>query len=65
MDKTYDDELVGKWIQVVGHIHILKADNAMFSMHIFEPAFNSLNGFDPISSEPFNSQSSNHESINP
>ena len=48
MDKTYDDELVGKFVQVVGHIHILEAGNAMLSMHIIEPAFNSLDGFDPI-----------------
>ena len=42
MDKTYDDELIGKFVQVVGHIHILKAGNAMLFMHIVEPAFNSL-----------------------
>ena len=47
IDKTYDDELIGKFVQVVGHIHILEAGNAMFSMHIVEPAFNSLDGFDP------------------
>ena len=47
MDKSYDDELIGKFVQVVGHIHILKAGNAMLSMHIVEPAFNSLDGFDP------------------
>ena len=49
MDKTYDDELIGKFVQVVGHIHILTAGNTMLSMHIVEPAYNSLNGFDPIS----------------
>ncbi|WP_269604635.1 hypothetical protein [Prochlorococcus marinus] len=49
MDKTYDDELVGKLVQVVGHIHILEVGNAILSMHIVEPAFNSLDGFDPIS----------------
>ena len=42
-----DHELIGKFVQVVGHIHMLKAGNAMFSMHIVEPAFNSLDGFDP------------------
>ena len=47
MDKSYDDELVGKFVQVVGHMHILEAGNAMLSMHIVEPAFNSLDGFDP------------------
>ena len=47
MDVQRDDELIGKFVQVVGHIHILEAGNAMFSMHIVEPAFNSLDGFDP------------------
>ena len=42
-----DDELIGKFVQVVGHIHVLEAGNAMLSMHIVEPAFNSLDGFDP------------------
>ena len=48
MDKTYDDELIGKFVQVVGHLHILKIGQAILSMHIVEPAFNSLDGFDPI-----------------
>ena len=47
MDVQRDDELIGKFVQVVGHIHILEAGNAMLSMHIVEPAFNSLDGFDP------------------
>ena len=47
MDVQRDDELIGKFVQVVGHMHILEAGNAMLSMHIVEPAFNSLNGFDP------------------
>ena len=46
-NRKYDDELVGKFVQVVGHIHILEVGNAMLSMHIVEPAFNSLEGFDP------------------
>ena len=46
-DILHDDELIGKLVQVVGHIHILETVKAMFSMHIVEPAFNSLNGFDP------------------
>ena len=48
MDVQRDDELIGTFVQVVGHIHILEAGNAMLSMHIIEPAFNSLDGFDPI-----------------
>ena len=47
MHRQHDDELIGKFVQVVGHIHILEAGNAMLSMHIVEPAFNSLDGFDP------------------
>ena len=47
MDSQHDDEIAGKFVQVIGHIQILKAGNAMFSMHIVEPAFNSLDGFDP------------------
>ena len=46
-DILHDDELIGKFVQVIGHIHILKAGNAMLSMHIVEPAFNSLDGFEP------------------
>ena len=48
MDVQRDDELIGKFVQVVGHMHILEAGNAMLSMHIIEPAFNSLDGFDPV-----------------
>ena len=65
MDNSYDDELVGKFVQVVGHIQLLEIGNAMLSMHIVEPAFNSLGGLDPTTYETFNSQSSNNESINP
>ena len=48
MDKTYDDELVEKFVQVLGHIQLLEIGNTMLSMHFVEPAFNSLDGFDPI-----------------
>ena len=47
MDLQHDNELIGKFVQVVGHMHILEAGHAMLSMHIVEPAFNSLDGFDP------------------
>ena len=47
MDLQHDNELIGKFVQVVGHMHILEAGNAILSMHIVEPAFNSLDGFDP------------------
>ena len=65
MDIQHDDKFIGKFVQVVGHIQILEAGNAMFSMHIVEPAFNSLGGLDRTTYETFNSQSSNNESINP
>ena len=48
MHRQHDNELIGKFVQVVGHIQILEADNAMLSMHIVEPEFNSLDGFDPV-----------------
>jgi len=48
MDNSYNDELIGKFVQIVGHIQLLEIGNAMLSMHIVEPAFNSLDGFDPI-----------------
>ena len=47
IDRQRDDELIGKFVQVVGHMHNLAAGHAMLSMHIVEPAFNSLDGFDP------------------
>ena len=47
MDIQHDDEFIGKFVQGVGHIQSLEAGNAMLSMHIVEPAFNSLDGFDP------------------
>ena len=47
LNREHDDELIGMFVQVVGHIQILEVGNAMLSMHIVEPAFNSLNGFDP------------------
>ena len=47
MDIKHDDEFIGKFVQDVGHIQILEAGNAMLSMHIVEPAFNSLGGLDP------------------
>ena len=41
MDIEHDDEFISKFVQVIGHIHILEADNAMLSIHIIEPGFNS------------------------
>ena len=46
MDIQHDDEFIGKFVQVVGHIQILEASNAMLFIHIIEPAFKPLDGFD-------------------
>ena len=46
MDIQHDDEFIDKFVQVVGHIQILETSNAMLSMHIVKPAFNTLEGFD-------------------
>ena len=61
MDIQHDDGFIGKFVQVVGHMQILETRNTMLSMHIVEPAFNSLDGFDHIAKELLNSQSSNNE----
>ena len=41
-----DDELLGKFVQVVGHIQIMEDLNAFISAHIIEPAV--TDSFDPI-----------------
>ena len=42
----HDDELLGKFVQVVGHIQIMPDLNAFLSVHIIEPALTA--DFDPI-----------------
>ena len=42
----HDDELLGKFVQVVGHIQIMPDLNAFLSAHIIEPALTA--DFDPI-----------------
>ncbi len=42
-----DDELLGKFVQAVGHLQIFKDGNVFLSVHILEPSI-PLNGFDPI-----------------
>ena len=34
----YDDELIGKFVEVVGHIQILKGGNAFLSVHLIDEA---------------------------
>jgi len=42
-----DDELVGKFVQVTGHIQRHKLGNLFLSMHFVEPAFLQSDDFDP------------------
>ena len=42
-----DDELLGKFVQAVGHLQIFKDGNVFLSVHILEPSI-PLDGFDPI-----------------
>ena len=37
----YDDELIGKFVEVVGHIQILKGGNAFLSVHLIDEAASS------------------------
>jgi hypothetical protein len=41
-----DDELLGRFVQAVGHIRLFKDRNAMLTVHILEPAY--LEDFDPL-----------------
>ncbi len=47
MDSHRDDELIGKFVQAVGHKQILEAGDIILSLHIVEPAFQSLDVYDP------------------
>ena len=37
-----DEELIGKFVEVIGHIQILKGGNAFISFHIVDPAIRSI-----------------------
>ena len=37
-----DEELIGKFVEVIGHIQILKGGNAFISFHIVDPAIRSF-----------------------
>ena len=41
-----DEELLGKYVQAVGHLKIFKDGNVFLSVHILEPA--TYDNFDPI-----------------
>ena len=45
-DIRSDEELLGKFVQTVGHIRILKDRNTILKVHIIEPAL--LDDFDPL-----------------
>ena len=43
-----DEELLGKFVEAVGHIQILKGGNAFFSVHLIDEASRSLSELDPF-----------------
>ena len=43
---AYDDELIGKFVQVVGHLQIQELGNCFLSFHILEPAVHPAHGWD-------------------
>jgi len=45
-DFRRDEELLGKFIQAVGHIRIFEDGNVILTIHIIEPAH--LDNFDPL-----------------
>ena len=47
-NRQYDDELVGKFVQVVGHIQTPPMKDPFISFHIVDPAYKTLDGFNPL-----------------
>ena len=43
---TRDDELIGAYVQVVGHLQIQELGNCFLSFHILEPAVHPAHGWD-------------------
>ena len=43
---TRDDELIGAYVQVVGHLQIQELGNCFLSFHILEPAIHPAQGWD-------------------
>ena len=42
-----DEDLLGKFVEAVGHIQILKGGNVFFSVHLIDTASRSLAELDP------------------
>jgi len=47
-DINHDSDLYGRLVQAVGHLRIHKGGNCYLTCHILEPAYESLNRFEPI-----------------
>ena len=43
-----DEELIGKFVEAVGHIQILKGGNAFLSVHLIDEAVRSYEDLDPF-----------------
>ena len=43
---AYDEELIGKYVQVVGHLQIAEIGICFLSFHILEPAIHPAQGWD-------------------
>ena len=43
---AYDEELIGKYVQVVGHLQIAEIGICFLSFHILEPAVHPACGWD-------------------
>lgn len=41
-----DDQLIARFVQVVGHLQVLKQGNVFLSVHLIEPALLSCDGFE-------------------
>ena len=44
----HDEELIGKFVEAVGHIQILKGGNAFLSVHLIDEAARSYEDLDPL-----------------
>ena len=44
----HDEELIGKFVEAVGHIQILKGGNAFLSVHLIDEAARSYQDLDPF-----------------
>ena len=44
----HDEELIGKFVEAVGHIQILKGGNAFLSVHLIDEAVRSYEDLDPF-----------------